>query len=161
MKNTLKKVSAIAMAFTLLTAGTTVTKNFFPQFNSSLTASAIVIHTPNEDYITSHSYPGGSYGYGSYGNGVYWIQQAIKTVNYYTYFLGYSNYYFSVDSSYGPKTREAVIKLQKYLAQQVNTYGWNWGVSAPVADGVYGPKTHAALCAYMNSQYYDGKRIIR
>ncbi len=40
MKHVLKKISAIAMAFTLLGAGTTITKNVAPQSIPTLTASA-------------------------------------------------------------------------------------------------------------------------
>ena len=40
MKNVFKKISAIAMAFTLLGAGTTIAKNVNPKSVSTLTASA-------------------------------------------------------------------------------------------------------------------------
>ncbi|WP_303800301.1 hypothetical protein [Ruminococcus flavefaciens] len=40
MKKTLKKIAAVAMAFTLLGTGTTVTKTIAPQFDTSITAHA-------------------------------------------------------------------------------------------------------------------------
>ena len=40
MKNVIKKISAIALAFTLLGTGTTVTKTIAPQFYTSITAHA-------------------------------------------------------------------------------------------------------------------------
>ena len=44
MKNVLKKISAIALAFTLLGTGTTVTKKIVPQFDNTITASAANIN---------------------------------------------------------------------------------------------------------------------
>ena len=40
MKNIIKKISATAMAFTLLGTGTTVAKTINPKFDNSITASA-------------------------------------------------------------------------------------------------------------------------
>ena len=40
MKNVIKKISAIALAFTLLGTGTAVTKIIAPQFDTAITASA-------------------------------------------------------------------------------------------------------------------------
>lgn len=40
MKNTIKKLSAVAMAFTLLGTGTAVTKTITPQLDTSITAHA-------------------------------------------------------------------------------------------------------------------------
>ena len=40
MKNAIKKLTAVAMAFTLLGTGTAVTKTIAPQFDTSITAHA-------------------------------------------------------------------------------------------------------------------------
>ena len=40
MNNALKKIAAVAMAFTLLGTGTAVTKTIAPQFDTSITAHA-------------------------------------------------------------------------------------------------------------------------
>ena len=40
MKNAFKKITAVAMAFTLLGTGTAVTKTIAPQFDTSITAHA-------------------------------------------------------------------------------------------------------------------------
>ncbi len=44
MKNVIKKIAAVAMAFTLLGTGTAVTKTIAPQFDNSITASAACNH---------------------------------------------------------------------------------------------------------------------
>lgn len=44
MNNVIKKISAIALAFTLLRTGTAVTKTIAPQFDKSITASAAYAH---------------------------------------------------------------------------------------------------------------------
>lgn len=56
MKNTLKKISAFAMAFTLLSTGTAITQSIAPTFDNSITASAANAISP--DY---YSYNGPSY----------------------------------------------------------------------------------------------------
>ncbi|SHM12459.1 hypothetical protein [Ruminococcus flavefaciens] len=56
MKNTIKKITAIAMAFTLLGTGTAISKSVNPQSSSTLVANAA-------DYCPSHN---GTYTYDSY-----------------------------------------------------------------------------------------------
>ena len=56
MKNTIKKITAFAMAFTLLGAGSAITKSVAPKFDNSITASAANAISP--DY---YSYNGPSY----------------------------------------------------------------------------------------------------
>ena len=41
MKNIIKKISAVAMAFTLLGAGTAITKKVAPKANNNITAQAL------------------------------------------------------------------------------------------------------------------------
>lgn len=53
MKNVIKKISAAAMAFTLLGAGTVITNTIAPQASNTLTASAV--------YRGSHLSPDGRY----------------------------------------------------------------------------------------------------
>lgn len=44
MKKAIKKIAAVAMAFTMLGTGTAVTKTIAPQFDNSITASAKCNH---------------------------------------------------------------------------------------------------------------------
>lgn len=52
MKNTIKKITAVAMAFTLLGTGTTIAKNVNPEsFNTGITADAACNHNmPRSTY---------------------------------------------------------------------------------------------------------------
>ncbi len=56
MKHVLKKISAIAMAFTLLGAGTAITKNVAPQSIPTLTANAG--NNPNDPWTYNWDYIG-------------------------------------------------------------------------------------------------------
>ncbi len=78
MKNIIKKIAATAMAFTLLGAGTAVTKTIAPQFDNSITASAACSHTVGagsagewKKYDTTHK------GW-LWGNWQWWYKQPVK-----------------------------------------------------------------------------------
>ena len=58
MKNVIKRISAVAMAFTLLGTGTVITKKISPKSYNTLTASAACSH--NCRYYSSYS-PVGDY----------------------------------------------------------------------------------------------------
>lgn len=49
MKNAIKKIAAVAMAFTLLGTGTTIAKTVNPQAMTALTAHAACNHVPNSN----------------------------------------------------------------------------------------------------------------
>lgn len=66
MKNVLKKISAVAMAFTLLGAGTAVTKTVAPQSDNTMTAQAYIPpqycdHNCGTHSTLLHSYKKGKY----------------------------------------------------------------------------------------------------
>lgn len=129
MKNAMKKISAIAMAFTLLGSGTAVIKNVAPKFDNSITVSAASYHY-DYDYW-NHTKPGANdcFNNGSSGDKVKWIQCAIN------YGFGCK---LDVDGSYGPLTKQAVREFQEYY----NRYR---GGSLDV-DGIFGPQTRKAMC---------------
>ncbi|MCR4639073.1 hypothetical protein [Ruminococcus sp.] len=82
MKNVLKKVSAIALAFTLLGSGTAVAKNVNPKLINTITANA--------DYSTNSTYyvPSGTNLYIRTGPGTSYGHVQIKYKNrYYNTFV--------------------------------------------------------------------------
>jgi hypothetical protein len=56
MKNAIKKIAAIAMAFTLLGTGTAVTKTIAPQFDNSIIASAATCYNCHEGSYNTYTY---------------------------------------------------------------------------------------------------------
>lgn len=80
MKNTLKKIASIAMAFTLLGAGTAITKNVSPKSDNTITASAACQYHDgsyaNGRYITNYRLDTSNYSY--YKSGGKWYKQTAR-----------------------------------------------------------------------------------
>lgn len=112
MKNTLKRISAIAMAFTLLGTGTAVTKHIAPQnCNSSITAYAANYtknyetykkYKPTEAQLRGHALKVNG---NNNRNSVKWLQAALNHL---------MNAHLDVDGIHGNKTKSAVIDFQRF-----------------------------------------------
>ena len=140
MNNIIKKVSAIAMAFTLLGTGTTIVKTVSPKSDNTLVASA-KIHREYGDPDTPEYWVNAPSSYDNFYQGcpynvkVAWIQ---RTINYLT------GYGLSMDGWYGAKTKAAVKYLQQRFNSNVVTKRSDF--ARLDTDGCYGPKTHQAVC---------------
>lgn len=71
---------------------------------------------------------------GDVGDGVVELQTLLNADGWYP---------FAVDGSYGPRTQQAVQKLQRFLADQ--------GFDVGPIDGIYGTQTRTALCAFVGT----------
>ena len=137
MNNVMKKIAAVAMAFTLIGPGTTVIKTISPQADNTIVANAA--NYGARDYW-NYTRPTEGWNYGRYvgqraGGGIYWIQAMM---NYYWN----GNIVLDVDGQYGPKTEDAVKRFQKrYNEKWIYTYGG----SRLAEDGIFGPNTYAAV----------------
>lgn len=154
MKNSIKKISAVAMALTLIGTGTSVVNTLSPEADNSITANA-ANNSYQSTYPTNWIYynqpnPNATYNVGAYGNQVKWIQHACNLLL--SYRLQFP-VYIAVDGAYGPDTRRAVMGLQDYLNTREHC-------SLDV-DGSYGPKTHKALAKFLNAELFGGKKVVR
>ncbi len=129
MKNVIKKITAAAMAFTLLGAGTTAINNIAPKFENTITASAAGY---DNDYW-NHTKPGSGecFGIGSKGDKVKWIQCVMN------HFYGVMVW---VDGNYDWRTRNAVRNFQNLFN---DGYYGRWGRID--VDGIFGPQTWRAV----------------
>ncbi len=137
MKNAMKKISAIAMAFTLLGSGTAIINNAAPKFDNSITASAA---SPNYtcaywNYTAPNS--NACYNNGSSGSRVKWIQAALNYAMYWGTWL-------DVDGKYGNLTKQRVKDFQC----MVNDY---MGYHVLDVDGIYGPQTNSWLRSWVGA----------
>lgn len=139
MKKSIKKISAIAMAFTLLGTGTAIAKVISPNANIYLVAMAADTNTDVWRYTRPGRYD--CIGYGSRGDKVKWIQAALNYISEYNWYLGEP---LEVDGIYGSKTKQRVKDLQNY----VNSVYKKEGITLLAVDGIFGPKTlyAADLC---------------
>ncbi|WP_297959861.1 peptidoglycan-binding protein [uncultured Ruminococcus sp.] len=137
MKHTIKTISAIAMAFTLLGTGTAITKTLSPNTETNLTATAASGDTDVWRYTMPDSNE--CIGYGSRGDKVKWIQAALNYISEYNWYLGEP---LTVDGIYGKKTKQRVKDLQNY----VNSVYKKEGIPLLKVDGIFGPKTYYAAC---------------
>ena len=135
MKNAMKKISAIAMAFTLLGSGTAIIYNAAPKFDNSITASAASPNYTSCYWWYSRPSSNKCYSNGSSGSQVRWIQAAMN------YYFGNSRTKLDVDGQYGPKTAAAVKAFQSSFN---NKYSYGFGRLS--VDGVFGPCTYSAMC---------------
>lgn len=121
MKNIVKKVLSIAMAFSIIGTGTFV---FNLNENNSITVSA----APVSSDVWRYTYPDSNdcFAYGSRGDKVKWVQAMMN------YILGPT---LEVDGIYGAKTKAKVIEFQQLVN---NTYGYK----KLTVDGIFGPKTY-------------------
>ena len=138
MNKVIKKITATAMAFTLLGTGTAVTNFIAPQFSNNVITASAANYGVISNY-SAFSKPISTYNYGRYvgqsaGGGIYWIQAAL-------------NYYFNaglnVDGQFGPATETAVKNAQRKI-----------GVTA---DGIWGPNTNNVFNRYMIVQENKSK----
>ncbi len=67
MNNVIKKIAAVAMAFTLLGTGTAVTKTINPKFDTAITANAACKHNCRRFASNYGSWQHESYEYGFIG----------------------------------------------------------------------------------------------
>ena len=136
MNKTIKKITATAMALTLLGTGTAAANFIAPQFsNNAITASAANYGVTDNFFAFSEPVP--TYNYGRYvgkcaGEGIYWIQAALN----YVFGTG-----LEVDGQFGQKTEAAVKRAQRYL-----------GVTA---DGIWGPNTNSAFLHLISRVYWE------
>lgn len=104
MKNVIKKISAIAMAFTLLGTGTAITKSISPNSESFLTAEA---YSKNNVYLSNETFPSGKLTQGkSFG-----IKGIIHSKNEITKVYG-GVYYRNEDA---PRGKEGLRKTDQYF----------------------------------------------
>ena len=151
MKKSIKKISAIAMAFTILGTGTFITKAFSPDSDTALVAMAADIDWDVWNYTMPDS--DDCIGYGSRGDKVKWIQAALNYISEFNWYLGEP---LKVDGIYGSKTKQRVKDLQNYVNDVYKKYKKEGriklleeaGIELLAVDGIFGPKTfHAAsLC---------------
>lgn len=140
MNNVMKKIAAVAMAFTVLGTGAAVTKTISPKTSNSITAYAI---GGNQNYA-KYEKPKSTYNYGRSvgqraGGGIYWIQAMMNSA-----FRNNNNFTaLDVDGQYGPKTEDAVRRFQRSYNNSFRYYNGGDG-SYLVEDGIFGPKTYAA-----------------
>ena len=129
MNKVIKKITATAMALTLLGTGAVATNFIAPMSsNNTITASAANYTTAFWNYTR----PVSTYNYGGNGklagSGVYWIQAAMN------YCIGAG---LDVDGQYGAKTTAAVRTFQ-------SIYNYWYGGNLTV-DGIFGPNTYRAM----------------
>ena len=130
MKNTLKKISAIAMAFTLLGTGSAISAKIAPSFsNNSITAHA-ANYTKNYEQYTD---PGNTILARGWSNNSYKVKWVQAALNHYSAQAGWS-IKLDVDGVYGKNTENAVKTFQ----------GTVFSDSKDI-DGKFGPKTCAKL----------------
>ena len=145
MNNIIKKVSAIAMAFTLLGTGTTIVKSVSPKSDNTLVADASLNlsygdpenwYWADEPLATDNFYPGCGYS----GRRVKWVQTAVN------YLL---NYGLAIDGSYGPATKNGVMAFQ-------TKYNYKLGASRGyiTVDGYFGPQTRSAMYFSLKYPHY-------
>lgn len=134
MNKLFKKIAATAMAFTVLGAGSVVTKTITPQFDNSITASAASYNYdpcywnyPTPSFSSSVPY----FAIGSKGNQVKWVQASIN------WLFGAK---LDVDGKYGNLTYQAVTEFQQWYNDAFGWYYGNIGV-----DGYFGPESLDAM----------------
>lgn len=84
MKNAIKKIVSVAMAFTLLGTGMAITKIIAPQFDNSITASAASVNSTTCKHSTATRKTGQKTIYGvMYGNSFYGVKGPVAVDLYY------------------------------------------------------------------------------
>lgn len=128
MKNVIKKISSIAMAFTLLGTGTALTNTISPKSNTAIIAMA---GSNAEPWRYNQPKYGEILKYGCRGEKVKWLQSELNLISQNYKYLGKD---LKVDGIYGTETKNRVIAFQKYIN---SVYGYKY----LAVDGIYGPKT--------------------
>ena len=141
MNKVIKKITATAMALTLLGTGTVATNFIAPKSsNNTITASAVGGNQEYQCYTKPKCDRGWNYGRYvgvSNGSGVYWIQAMLNKA--YRYANNFTP--LEVDGAYGQKTEEAVKRFQRSMGL--------------TADGIFGPNTYAAAKSLGYTRGYE------